>query len=125
MDANVVTDKDTDGHKAKRRKHSEADRKLSAQSHPHDDHHRRRHHHRSRITHYVVQLKPCQDGKLQGSEESLSSHTTSVEARLLGLSKMEARSQRLAVAAPNVDMETDELASESSNNEKEHVSAVG
>jgi len=57
---------------------------------------------RQLVTHYVVQLEiENQDKGNQGSIGSLSSHSSSVEARLLGLNKAEARHQRAVTSGAN------------------------
>jgi hypothetical protein len=60
------------------------------------EHYRKHHAHpRPLVTHYVIQLEP-EDLSKDGSAGSLSSTSTSVEARLLGLSKVELHRLRRA-----------------------------
>jgi hypothetical protein len=72
--------------------------------------HHRRHLHRQLVTHYVLQLgdlegKPSKEESL----ESLSSKSTSVEARLIGLTKAGLENQRLAANVPPAHEEPDVL----------------
>lgn len=130
MDSIVVTDKEQSAHpKAKRRK-------------VHEQEQHRKHgvsketvgpprHHRNIITHYVIQLQPQESAPAakQGSEASLSSNSTSVEARLLGLTKSELQKQRLAVGAALHVQEPegppDDAAGSESSDTVEPVTAIG
>jgi len=129
VESMVVTDKEQSSHgKAKRRKVHEQDM-------------HRKHgiskettgltrHNRNVITHYVIQLQPHEsESAKERSEASLSSNSTSVEARLLGLTKSELQKQRLAVGAALLAHESegqpdDPVGSESSDT-REPVSAIG
>jgi hypothetical protein len=62
------------------------------------EHCRKHQSHRQLVTHYVIQLEP-EDLSKDGSIGSLSSTSTSVEARLLGLSKVELHRLRRASEA--------------------------
>jgi hypothetical protein len=70
--------------------------------------HHRRHLHRQLVTHYVLQLGEL-EGKPGKHEDSLSSNSTSVEARLIGLTKAELENQRLAANIPPAHEEPDIL----------------
>lgn len=99
MDSAVVSDtgKECSLHaKGKRRKLSAAD----------DDAHRKhannsadhvKHFQQQMVTHYAIQLHQLEAGLKHESAESLSSHSTSVEARLLGLSKAELHGLRMVM----------------------------
>lgn len=124
-DYGVVTDRDTATHPmAKRRKQEppvhhkypipqkeiDANRKAA----PHQI-----------ITHYVIQLHPFDEesGKRE-SEASLSSNSTSVEARLLGLSKAQLQQQRMSVGQGPLE-ESEEAAEDMSEPNQDHVTAIG
>jgi hypothetical protein len=83
------------------------------------------------VTHYVIQLQPHGESTAKvGSMESLSSNSSSVEARLLGLTKQEVEIQRAAVAPPlegaDAGGEPSSLAGEESTSEATiPVAAVG
>jgi hypothetical protein len=110
----MVTDKEsTDVHKsAKRRKpiggtHNNNDCNDPESNGPGGgssvtkEHYRKHQSHRQLVTHYVIQLEP-EDLSKDGSEGSLSSTSTSVEARLLGLTKPELhRLRRASDAQPH------------------------
>lgn len=131
IDSMVVSDKEMSHPKAKRRKthgsgEQEAHRKHSQSAK--DTACFRKHHGRQTITHYVIQLQPQESFK-DGSEGSLSSGSTSVEARLLGLTKAQLYGQRKAVGSGigqdemmDDATEEDAVASEST---KEPVAAIG
>lgn len=82
----------------------------------------------TRITHFVIQLCAADD-KPPEAENSLSSGSTSVQARLLGLSKENFHAQRMVVNQENpskeVDEETIENRSESTDHSKEPLTAIG
>jgi hypothetical protein len=110
----VVSDKEPSAHaKTKRRKlagEEDAHKKKDAESHW------KRQQERPVITHYVIQLHPLgsQNSK-DDNIDSLSSHSTSVEARVLGLTKDELHGQRMVLqqAAVQEDyVEEDESMSE-------------
>ena len=135
----MVTDKESDGQqKSKRRKHhngadQDAHRRTAATNTPP---HNRRHNHRQVVTHYVIQLENDEGtAHKQGSAGSLSSDSTSVEARLLGLSKSQLHRQRAvaslqsltAAAAPDgAQLPADEEGGASESTEpKESLTAIG
>ena len=99
---------ETAHHKNKRRKghHGEfADRHFSGKE-GHNSNSRRPFHHL--VTHYVIELHQVQDSDRH--EESISSHLSSVEARLQGLSKEELqRQQRSSMVAPPAAHESEPL----------------
>ena len=80
------------------------------------------------VTHYVIQLHPHGVESYEGSMESISSNSASVEARLLGLAKEQLEQQRNAT---NVDLggdgmlEVDDTVSEATAGTREPVAAVG
>lgn len=122
---------DKEGHaqtKQKRRKVHESETQLHRKHvSPNDSY--RKHQSPPLITHYVIQVQPDSVGAKHGSEESLSSNSTPVEARLLGLTKEEFQRHNRTIAAafgPDVEppLEDDALMSESTE-AKEPVSAVG
>lgn len=137
LETMIVSDRE--GHsthpKAKRRKlHSndqDGHRKSPASKDPVHAH-RIRHGPHQTITHYVIQLQHQEQpvGKPE-SEASLSSNSTSVEARLLGLSKTELLGHRKAVqSAKRSDSEVlaDNDAADSqsqSTGTEEPIAAVG
>lgn len=106
----MSVEKDTEPPKQKRRKsHSQENEEMSAlttpptkehksrPSSPNKDH--KKNPSRLVVTHYLIQLEDS--GAKSGnnmSMESLSSNSTSVEARLVGLSKEEYTKQKLAAA---------------------------
>ena len=87
-------------HKVKRHKHQESRDSNNGAKDQQTQH--RRHQHRQFVTHYVIQLEPQGSVPVKNdSENSLSSsNTTSVEARLVGLSKTSLQQQRAAVGLP-------------------------
>jgi hypothetical protein len=100
VDTAAVSDMES----AKRRKHHPG---LEQEAHRRNNEgkevttHHRRHPHRQLVTHYVLQLESL-EGKAGKHESlgSLSSSSTSVEARLVGLTKAELDRQRLAANIP-------------------------
>jgi len=124
----VVSDRDaTAHHNAKRRKVNEHEAHGRK---PKELVNHRRHHINLRqvITHYVIQLQPQEHATKQGSEESLSSNSTSVEARLLGLTKVELQKQRLAVGAAlaqDQEVQPDDGIGSETTDTREPVSAIG
>lgn len=124
MDIAAVTDKDGDMQQGKRQKHDclSQDAGHRGQEGREVSVHHRRHLHRPRVTHYVIQVQ-LQDGKPGKHEslDSLSSNSTSVEARLHGLSKAELEAQRLAVQVPLAHEEPQVRAGE----EEESIEANG
>ena len=85
-------------HKSKRRKHTgtEVDAKKTTASKDPAQH--RRHPHRPLVTHYVIQLEHQGIAPVKNdSIDTLSSNSTSVEARLLGLTKAGLQQQRAAL----------------------------
>lgn len=119
-------------HKSKRRKHSGADiepqKKAAA---PQDPVPHRRHLHRPLVTHYVIQLEPSHAGPVKNdSVDTLSSNSTSVEARLVGLTKAGLLQQRAAIAPVNEsvrrgpDAMADDEASETTET-RDPVAAIG
>jgi hypothetical protein len=140
--AAVVTDKDQDNHhhKTKRRKHHSDSQQSNTTHHQHRRNnlmrevyvHRKRH----LVTHYVIQLE-LGEGTFRGfgGLESHSSTSTTVEARMLGLTQSELRRQRTRGPAlqaqaedgsdrPPDEEEDDEMESESSE-PREPVAAIG
>jgi hypothetical protein len=93
--------------------------------------HHRRHLHRQLVTHYVLQLEEL-EGKSVKNDDSLSSNSTSVEARLLGLTKAELQNQCLAANVPPAHEQPDILDEEEDGNEstgttgtRKPVTAIG
>lgn len=139
-DSYTVSDKEeSDLLKSKRRKHASDQDANSGRRHSGSGMNEGHHHHRkqrvARVTHYVMQLG-ANDDTLQGSVDSLSTSSTSIEARLLGLSKEKLRAHRLVsnfAAKPadrDVDMETEDEAdatvqSESTEQTRLPLSAIG
>jgi hypothetical protein len=80
--------------------------------------HLRRHHHPARVTHFVVQVCDICDDE-QDFADSLSTSSTSVEARLLGLTKDKVKAQR-AVTNPIVLHETAEPVGMQTDDENDH-----
>jgi len=116
--SSIAAGKEPETHQvAKRRKHNDRCEHHTLQY---------RKHGRQFITHYVIQLQSQEAASYkQGSMESLSSNSTSVEARLLGLSKPELQRQRRAAAEPaDLEIQVEEINSESTET-KEPVSAIG
>ena len=75
------------------------------------------------VTHYIIQLEDASSKSGNHlSMESLSSNSTSVEARLVGLSKEEYQRQKVAASEVQGDLSQ---GSESSTAAPEHVSALG
>jgi hypothetical protein len=105
MDASTVLDSmNSEMHKSKRRKHHPGLEQVPEGKEVYAHH--RRHPHRQLVTHYVLQLVEGESGKHE-SLGSLSSNSTSVEARLLGLTKAELDNQRLAANIPPAHEEPD------------------
>jgi hypothetical protein len=139
LDTMIVSDRE--GHsthpKAKRRKvysnDQDAHRKSPASKDPVHAH-RMRHAPHQTITHYVIQLQHQElpAGKPE-SEASLSSNSTSVEARLLGLSKSELLGHRKAVQSGKCAQDESEVMADNdaadsqsqSTGTEEPISAVG
>jgi hypothetical protein len=136
LETMIVSDRE--GHsKAKRRKFHANDqdghRKLSASKDPVHAH-RIRHVPHQTVTHYVIQLQHQElpAGKPE-SEASLSSNSTSVEARLLGLSKRELLGHREALQAGKRAQDESEVMADNdaadsqsqSTGTEEPISAVG
>lgn len=94
-------------------------------------HHRKGYQPLHLVTHCVFQLQPHDLQFNDGSMESLSSNSVSVEARLLGLSKEQVRQQRDAVkvAVPHPEAEREVLDADESLSEttatKEPVATIG
>jgi hypothetical protein len=113
MDTSTVLDSmDSEMHKSKRRKHH-----PGLEQEPHRTNNdegkevyvqHRRHPYRQLVTHYVLQLEELdgEPGKHE-SLDSLSSNSTSVEARLLGLTKAELENQHVAANIPPAHEEPD------------------
>jgi len=83
-------------------------------------------------THFVIQLQPQGVDANEGSMESISSNSASVEARLLGLSREQVQRQRDAVnvaAAPQLGADEESVEEEESLSEttatKEPVATIG
>jgi len=83
------------------------------------------------ITHYVIQLQhEDETSGLHGSEESSSSNSSSVQARLLGLTKPELRKQQEAVGAalarhPEGQVDEEEVDGSETSDTREQVAAIG
>lgn len=80
------------------------------------------------VTHYVIQLHPHGVESYEGSMESISSNSASVEARLLGLSKEQLQQQRDAANVDPVEggmLDVDDTISEATAGTKEPVAAIG
>lgn len=106
-------EKDADLHKAKRRKAHVADQEMA--SRPASPGHHKKHQPKLVVTHYTMQLE---ETTLKGlSTESLSSNPTSVEARLMGLSKDQYKQQKLAVAAAQAVQEVTQADEENAGSE--------
>jgi len=95
------------------------------------NHHRKAFQPLQMVTHFVIQLRPQGADTNEGSMESLSSNSASVEARLLGLSPKQVQRQRDAVnvAAPQPEAEEELVVEEESVSEntstKEPVATIG
>lgn len=141
MSNGVAMEKDSETHqKAKRLKHHHGPDLDSQRKPPPGEGapHHRKYQPLQLVTHFVIQLKPHgeETGK-NGSMESLSSNSISVEAKLLGLTKEELQLQRGAIAAgiPEVaehagalldaDMEADVEGSTSVSSGPDAVAAIG
>ena len=137
LESMVVSDREGSIHqKAKRRKlhgapEAEAQRKPHAHAPKESTTSHRKHALPLRTTHFIIQLQPLVSGK-QGSEESLSSNSTSVEARLLGISKAELLAQRQTVHTSKAILHEsdalqadDDAAASESTGTREPVSTVG
>lgn len=109
-------EKDADLHKAKRRKSHVADQEMA--SRPASPGHHKKHQPKLVVTHYTMQLEETnlKTGK-DLSMESLSSNSTSVEARLMGLSKDQYKQQKLAVAAAQAVQEVTQADEENAGSE--------
>ena len=99
-------------HKAKRHKHQDlTDKDLHASGvSSRDPSQHRRHQSRQPVTHYVIQLAPSEaNGRTaqNGSLDSISSNSTSVAARLTGVSKATLRQQRSAVDVPQMAVQAE------------------
>lgn len=132
VDSAVVSDtgKECSLHaKGKRRKLSAADEDAH-RKHANNSVDHVKHFQQQMVTHYAIQLHQLEAGLKHESAESWSSHSTSVEARLLGLSKAELHGQRMVVRQSEnreehlAEDEGTAMGSESSAT-KEPVSAVG
>jgi hypothetical protein len=131
----VVSDKEsgTNQLKGKRRKvHANEGEGHRTRTHPIKDAagHRTRH----TVTHFVIQLQQELASAKQESEASLSSNSTSVEARLLGLSKAEFLGHRkalegskLSLPNPEILLADDDVADSQSHSTatKEVIATVG
>lgn len=101
----------------------------SRPSSPSKDH--KKHPSRLVVTHYIVQLEDLNLKSAKDmSMESISSNSTSVEARLVGLSKEQLRQQKLATTGASEDLQdsqepADEGVGSESSAVPEHVSAMG
>jgi hypothetical protein len=84
--------------------------------------HHRRHPHRQLVTHYVIQML-TNDGN-SDNLDSLSSHSTSIEARLLGVTKAELEGQRLAAQGLNYESEMQVENEDGSTETKVPVAAI-
>jgi hypothetical protein len=129
----VVSEKGAETHqKGKRVKHHHGPEQDSQRKPPPGEvaTHHRKYLPLQLVTHFVIQLQPQGEatGK-NGSMESLSSNSISVQANLLGLTKEELQLQRDALAAADilgdVDMEADAEGSTSASSEREAVAAIG
>lgn len=94
------------------------------------NHHRKAFQPLQMVTHFVIQLQPQGAEANEGSMESLSSNSASVEARLLGLSQEQVKRQRDAVnvAAPQREAEEETVEEESTtetSSTKEPVATIG
>jgi hypothetical protein len=107
IDSAVVTDKQADV--GKRRKHLIISEQVPHRSMVAAPNHRRQQL-RPLVTHYVIQLDPHPEGSLckPGSAGSLSSHSSAVEACLLGTIKKDLQRQ-----CPAIQLEDEGVASES------------
>ncbi|GKY90804.1 hypothetical protein MPSEU_000053200 [Mayamaea pseudoterrestris] len=132
----VVTDREgaADAHKPKQMRHA-AEQDLRSERQPLSmaaDSSSQRYSHQtmSAVTHFVIQLC-ASDGKQHETEQSMSSCSTSVQARLLGLSKSMLKAQRLVTNQEVVGMElgNDEAEgenhSDSTAHTKQALTAVG
>jgi hypothetical protein len=138
LETMVVSDKDSIANqlKAKRRKlhANEADAHRS-RTHPVKEAaaHRMKQTSNQIVTHFVIQLQQELASAKQESEASLSSNSTSVEARLLGLSKSEFLGHRKALEGSKLSLANQEalLADDAADSQshstgtKEQISTVG
>jgi hypothetical protein len=120
-------EKDPDHEQSKRRKHQGG---TETEPQKKDPGQHRRHQNRPLITHYVIQIEPHNTAPVnKEGGDSLSSNASSVEARLLGLTKTGLQ-QQLAAVAPAMELArgpeflADDEASEASET-RIAVTAVG